>query len=136
MTVPFIRPMEANTVGCLATTNQVTIVGRVTFTAGGTVTGVTYIPSGSIAAPASGTGRTYTLYNRSTGAGTTVIATKSVTSNVGMSDNVPFDLTLSTTTASLIVTSGDVLELSSDALTSNAADPGGRLIVTITRATT
>lgn len=134
MTVPWIQTLEANTVGCLATTNQDTPVGRVPFA--GTVTAVTYIPSASIAAPASGTGRTYTVFNRGSsaiGTGTVSVATKSVTSNVGMTDNVAFDLTLSGTTASLIVASGDVLEFDSAAVTSNAADPGGRVIVTISR---
>lgn len=131
MTVPFVTRLEANTVGCLATTDQATIIGRIPFAA--TVTAVTYIPSASIAAPASGTGRTFTVFNRTTGAGTVPVAARSVTSNVGLSDNVAFDLTVSTTTASLIVASGDVLELASTALTSNAADPGGRIIVTLSR---
>lgn len=132
MTVPLIRALEANTVGCLATTNQVTIVGRVPYA--GVVTAVTYIPSTSIAAPASGTGRTYTVLNRgTTGASSVTIASRAVTSNVGLSDNQPFDLTLSATTASLIVASGDVIELESTAVTSNAPDPGGKLVVTFSR---
>lgn len=131
MTVPLIRAIEANTVGCLATTDQATIVGRVPFAC--TVTAVTYIPSASMAAPASGTGRTFTVFNRTTGAGTVNVATRSVTSNVTMADNVPFDLTVSATTASLICTSGDVLEFVSSALTSNVIDFGGRVIVTLSR---
>jgi hypothetical protein len=131
MTVPFVRTLEANTVGCLATTDQVTIIGRAPFA--GTLSSATYIPSGSIAAPASGTGRQYTVFNRTTGAGTVNMAARAVTSNVGMTDNVAFDLTVSATTASLVVASGDVLEFVSTALTSNAVDPGGRVIVTISR---
>ena len=130
MTVPLTRTLEANVAGCLATTNQDTIIGRVTFAA--TVTAVTYIPSSSVAAPASGTGRTYTVFNRGTGAGTVSVAVRSQTSNVTMADNVPFDMTLQTA-AQLALTSGDVLEFDSAALTSNAPDPGGRIIVTFTR---
>jgi hypothetical protein len=134
LTAPFVLALEANTVGCLATTNQDTIVGRVPFAC--TVTAATYVPSASIAAPASGTGRTYTVFNRGSsaiGTGTVAVATKSVTSNVGMTDNVAFDLTISATTASLICASGDVLEFDSAAVTSNAPDPGGRVIVTLSR---
>lgn len=130
MTVPFIRTVEANTPGCLATTNQDTIIGRVTYA--GTVTGVTYIPSSSVAAPASGTGRTFTVFNRGTGAGTVSVAVRSLTSNVTMADNIAFDLTLQTA-AQLALTSGDVLEFDSVALTSNAPDPGGRVVVTFSR---
>lgn len=130
MTAPLVRIIDADTNGCHATTDQVTIIDRAPFA--GTVTAVTYIPSATVSAPASGTGRTYTVFNRTTGAGTVSVAAKSVTSNVGMTDNVPFDLTLQTT-PNLAVASGDVLEFVSTALTSNATDPGGKVIVTISR---
>lgn len=130
MTSPLVRYVDADTNGCHATTDQLTIIDRVPFAA--TVTGATYIPSATVAAPASGTGRTYTVFNRTTGAGTVSVAARSVTSNVAMTDNVPFDLTLATA-ANLVVASGDVLEFSSVALTSNATDPGGKVIVTLSR---
>lgn len=130
MTAPLVRTVEASAVGAHATTNQVTLIGRVPFAC--TVTSATYIPSAAVSAPASGTGRTYEVVNRTTGAGTVSVASKSVTSNVGMSDNVAFDLTLATA-ANLVCASGDVLELVSTALTSNATDPGGKVIVTFSR---
>lgn len=135
MTAPLVRTLEANTIGCLATTNQITMLGRMTFA--GTITAATYIPSAAAAAPASGTGRTFTVYNRLSsavsGTGTVSMAARSATSNVGLVDNVPFDLTISATTASLAFVSGDVLEFESLALTSNVIDPGGRVIVTYSR---
>jgi hypothetical protein len=132
LTVPWVKTLEANVGSVLATTNQQNVIGRVPYAA--VVTAVTFIPNTSIAAPASGTGRTYTVLNRgTTGASSVTIASRSVTSNVGLSDNQPFDLTLSATTASLIVASGDVLEAESTALTSNAPDPGGKFIVTFSR---
>jgi hypothetical protein len=132
VTVPISRAIEANTPGALATTNQVTVIGRIPYA--GSVTAVTYIPSSSVAAPASGTGRTYTVFNRGNagGTGTVSVASRSQTSNVALTADAPFDLTLGTS-AALACTSGDVLEFNSTALTSNAPDPGGRVVVTFAR---
>lgn len=54
--------------------------------------------------------RTWSLVNRGTGAGTTVVATYD-TSAVGFVDNVKKVMVLSATPANLIITAGDVLEL-------------------------
>ncbi len=46
MTAPLIRTLEADTVGCAAATDQVTIIGRAPYA--GVVTAVEYIPEASV----------------------------------------------------------------------------------------
>jgi hypothetical protein len=138
LTAPLIRTLEANTVGCAAATDQVTIIGRAPYA--GTVTGVYYIPSASVTGLTLATAsRTYTVTNRGSsavsGTGTVSVATLiNAVSGAGFNllDNVPSDFTLATT-ANLAVVSGDVLELQSVHTTTGVADPGGKIVVTFSR---
>ena len=131
MSVPYVGQLTVFIPAVASAVTQTIIVGRAPYAS--TVSSVTYIPGGT-AAPTSGQARTFTVYNRnnSTGAGTVSIAAKGITTAAGMTDNVAFDLTISATTASLIMTSGDVIEFES-ALTGTVVDPGGRLILTYAR---
>lgn len=138
MTAPLVRTLEASTVGCAAATDQVTIIGRVPFAA--TVTAAFYIPSAGVTGLTLATAsRTYTVVNRGSsavsGTGTVSVATLiNAVSGAGVNliDNVPADFTLATA-ASLACASGDVLELTSVHTTTGVADPGGRIVVQISR---
>ena len=138
MTVPWVRTLEADTVGCAAATDQTTIIGRVPYA--GVVTSVEYIPEASVTGLTLATAsRTYTVVNRGTsaasGTGTVSVATLiNAVSGAGTNllDNVPSTFTLATA-ANRVVASGDVLELMSEHTTTGVADPGGKIIVTFSR---
>lgn len=139
MTSPLVRTMEADTVGCAAATDQVTIIGRAPYA--GVVTSVEYIPEASVTGLTLATAsRTYTVRNRGTSAASgtgsvsvaTLINAVSGTSQFDLVDNVPISFTLATA-ANLALVSGDVLELMSDHTTTGVADPGGKIIVTYAR---
>lgn len=134
MTVPFIKDLEADVDNIAATSDEYTIIGRAPWA--GTVTAVTYYPRDSVTGLTLATAaRTMTVYNRgnSTGTGSTAVATRTVSSGTDLANNVAFDLTLSTTSASLVVASGDLLELESLHITTGVLDPGGRIIVRLSR---
>lgn len=97
-----------------------------------TVSSVLYIPQGAVTGAATNN-RAFTLYNRSTGAGTVAVATLSLVSGTNLSDNVPKAITLSTASGALLLAAGDVLEWESLHVLTGLADPGGRVNVNTTR---
>lgn len=98
----------------------------------GTVVGVEYIPSAAMTNNTS-TGRTYTLYNRGTGAGTTKVAELVAATTTGdLVDNVPKAITLQAA-GNLAVAADDVLEFVSTHLSTGVADPGGEVRVLVDR---
>lgn len=138
MTAPLVRTMEASTVGCAAATSQNTIIGRVPFA--GTVTAVYYVPQAGVTGLTLATAsRTYTVVNRGSsavsGTGTTPVASViNAVSGAGINliDNVPTDFTLQTA-PNLVCLSGDVLELMSVHTTTGVLDPGGKIVVVLSR---
>lgn len=97
-----------------------------------TVSSVLYYPQGAVTGAATNN-RTFTLYNRQTGAGTIAVATLSLVSGTNLSDNVAKAITLSTTSANLLLAAGDLLEWESLHILTGLADPGGRVAVNTTR---
>lgn len=138
MTAPLVRPLQANTVGCAAATDQNTIIDRVPYD--GVVTSVYYIPQASVTGLTLATAsRTYTVVNRGSsavsGTGTVPVATLiNAVSGAGVNliDNVPAEFTLQTA-ANLVVASGDVLELMSVHTTTGVLDPGGKIVCVVSR---
>lgn len=134
MTAPLVRTLEADTVGCAAATDQNTIIGEAPFA--GVITEVYYIPEDSVTGLTLATAsRTYTVVNRGTGTGTVSVATliNAVSgAGVNLTENVQNDFTLATA-ANLTLASGDVLELTSVHTTTGVADPGGKIVVRVSR---
>jgi hypothetical protein len=97
-----------------------------------TVSSVIYIPQAALTGAATNN-RTLTLYNRGTGSGTVPIASLQFVSGTNLSDNVPKTITLSTTSANLLLAAGDVLEWESLHVGTGIADPGGLAQVNTTR---
>lgn len=128
---PFQRVLTADLPAAAATVDPAVIVGEVV--EAGVVSKVEYIPSAAMTNNTT-TGRTYTLYNRGSGAGTTKIAELVAATTTGdLVDNVPKIITLSATAANLNVAAGDVLEFISLHLSTGVAEPGGEVRVTVGR---
>lgn len=104
-------------------------IGRAPFPC--TVTAVTYVPEATITGHATNN-RTFSLINKAQdGSGTTSVAAKTSTADLtGDDENT---ITLSGTAANLILAEGDILEWDSNANASGVADPGGLVVVTISR---
>ncbi len=142
MTTPLIRTMELDVTSLISGADFSTPVGIVPFAA--QITLVQFVPASAVLASTNvaNTVRTFTLYNRlGTGAGTTAVAKGALTSvsasqtafGTGLIDNLASTIPL-TTTALLTVALGDVLEWeSSHSGSTGGIDPGGRVIVTLSR---
>jgi len=114
-------------VGATAATGVLqSILGRSRYP--GTVSTVTYIPSGSVTGAATNN-RTLTLFNRSTGGGTVSVASLQLVSGTNLVDNTPTTITLSTVAGARDVNPGDILEWDSSAVSSGLTDSGGLVIV-------
>ena len=129
---PVTYTMEANTVGCAAATDEMTIIGKAPFAL--RVMSVKYIPEAAVTGLTIATAaRTYTVYNRghstATGAGTIAVATRTNASGTNLIASVPFELTLATD-ANRLLAKGDVLAFESLHITTGVLDPGGRIEVT------
>jgi hypothetical protein len=127
---PFQRILTADLPAAAATVDPAVIVGEIT--EAGVVSKVEYIPSAAMTNNTT-TGRTYTLHNRGSGAGTTKIAELVAATTTGdLVDNVPKIITLQAA-ANLAVAVGDVLEFISLHLSTGVAEPGGEVRVTVGR---
>jgi hypothetical protein len=134
LTAPLIKTLEANWFSQARTGNIFVPIGRVAYAA--VVTGAYFIPQTAAAGTsAAESSRTYTVYNRGPGGtGTVVVASRlHETTSGSLVNDTPWALTLSATTASLILASGDVLELGSEYTSSGTLDPGGKIVVTYSR---
>jgi hypothetical protein len=130
MTFPLTRRYKANVPATVTTASALSFVD--TAYEAETVSSVIYIPSAAVTGAAAG--RAFTLYNRgAAGGGTVGIATLTLVSGTDLSDNVPKTITLSTTSANLLLTAGQVLEWESVATGSGIVDPGGLVQVNTTR---
>ena len=141
MTVPWVRQYFLPQTSVAATVD----VSQPMFKApyAGVVTLVEYVPAQTQAAATAvaATVRTYTLYNRVSGAGTTVIARGAITSLVasqtafgtGFLADQASTLPLNATTTFLTVAAGDILEWESSHSDTGLRDVGGLAIVTFSR---
>lgn len=106
--------------------DQEKTIGRVVRT--GLVNSVEYIPDWNLTGAATNN-RTFTLFNRrSTGTGTTTMATLVMTSGVSVTRGVAVAMTLASA-ANRNVAVGDILQWESLHAGNGMADPGGQVIV-------
>jgi len=99
----------------------------------GTVTAVTYTPIANITGDNTNT-RTLTLVNKGLdGNGTTVIATRALTTGVNSTDFNEDTLTLSVVAGATTVVEGDVLAWVSTFAAAGLADPGGLVQIDVSR---
>jgi hypothetical protein len=113
-----------------AGTAQDTVIGEAPFA--GTVTEVSFYPETAVAAAASNI-RTFRLVNKGqSGAGTTVIASRSTVTSNSMVAYDEWTVTLSATAADLVVAAGDVLIFDETIGASGVAHGGGVVKVQIT----
>lgn len=129
MSFPLTRRYKANVPTVVTTASSLSFVDT-TYEAE-TVSSVIYVPAGAVTGAAAG--RTLTLYNRSAAGATTVVAQLTLASGTNLSDNVPQAITLSTTSANLLLAASAILEWESIATGSGVVDPGGLVQVNTTR---
>lgn len=129
MTFPLKRRYRSSVPTVVTTASALSIVDSVYEAE--TVSSVIYVPAAAVTGAAAG--RAFTLYNRSATGGTTPIASLTLVSGTDLSDNVPKTITLSTTSANLLLSALAVLEWESVATGSGIVDPGGIVQVNTTR---
>lgn len=113
-----------------AATTQDTVIGEVPFA--GTVTEVTYIPEADVTAHASNI-RNFRVVNKGqSGAGSTVVATRSTVTSNGQTAYDEWTVTLSAVAGATTVAAGDVLVLDETVGASGVAHGGGVVKVQIT----
>lgn len=128
---PLVRTLQAQVAAAAVGATTVTEFGEAPFD--GTVTRVAYIPSATITG-ANTNSRTFTVTNQGqAGAGTTNVATLAMTAGVNATGDDARTITLNATAANLVVAQGDVLTFESTSVGTGIADPGGTVIVEITR---
>ena len=129
---PLVQTLKSQADAVGATADATTELGEAQFA--GTVTRVAYIPSAAITGANTDT-RTLTVVNKGQdGTGTTNVATLALTSGVNAAASDAKTITLNGTAANLVVAAGDVLAfVSTHAGSSGLADPGGQVVVEITR---
>lgn len=135
MTSPLVKSYELD-VTSLTTSGNLNAIAAGPMTFAGSVTGVRYVPNGSLAGGIDVNHRMLRLFNRSVaGTGTLSMAILDLSSanpSGTLVDNVPSSFSL-TTSAGLLFTVGDVLEYVSSMSATGLSDPGGRLIIDVTR---
>lgn len=128
---PLVQTLKSQADAATLTGDPSTVLGEAQFA--GTVSRSAYVPSAAITG-ANTNSRTLTLTNRGQdGTGTTVVATLALTSGVNAAADDAKALTLSGTAANLVVAAGDVLTFDSVHVGTGITDPGGQVIVEITR---
>ncbi len=130
-TSPLIKPLTVQVDAAAITADTSTVIGEAPFA--GTVSRAAYVPAAAMTG-ATTQNRTITVTNRTTaGLGTTAVAALTFISGVnGVADDAK-ELTLSVTAANLVVAQGDVLTFDSVHNGTGIVDPGGSVIVEITR---
>lgn len=130
-TAPFVKTLETQTDAVATGATGQSVIGEAPFA--GTVTRAAYVPAAAITGAATNN-RVSAVKNRTgAGAGTTVVATLTFASGTNATADDAKELTLSATAADLVVAAGDVLTYDSSINGSGLADPGGKVIVEITR---
>lgn len=129
-TAPLVNTIGEDTPEVVLGADDAKVIGVAPFA--GTVTGVTYIPKSAITGADTNT-RKVEVYNRKTGSGTTLVAGIQYNAGVNAAADTENAVTLSATPANLVVAEGDVLEFVSTHIGTGLADPGGHVIVTVSR---
>lgn len=129
---PLVRTLSVNVAAVAATSDLETKIGEAPFA--GTITRVAYVPASAITG-ADTDSRTLQLFNRGTsGSGTTKAAELAMASGVNAAADDDKAITIVTASDADEVAEGDVLEWKSLHVgSSGLADPGGMVIVEITR---
>lgn len=134
MTIPLVQNFTLDVTSMATAADYSAIAFEAPYA--GTVQSVRYIPNGTQAGGAIANSRILTLYNRKSGAGTgtTAVAQMALTSSgaVGLTDNVPASLTM-TTSALCVAASGDIFEWETLHRTTGLPDPGGKVVIRFSR---
>ena len=132
-TTPLVQKNQVNSAAVAAASDLETKIGEAPYA--GTVTRVAYIPASTITG-ANTESRTLQLFNRGTdGSGTTKVAELAMVSAVNATADDAKAITIITAASADVVAAGDVLEWKSLHVGSTGlADPGGEVVVEITRA--
>ena len=132
-TTPLVQKNQVNSAAVAAASDLETKIGEAPYA--GTVTRVAYIPASTITG-ANTESRTLQLFNRGTdGSGTTKVAELAMVSAVNATADDAKAITIITAASADVVAAGDVLEWKSLHVDSTGlADPGGEVVVEITRA--
>ncbi len=129
---PDVIKLESYVPAAAVGVNTIVIAGKADVV--GTITEVAYIPVAAVVG-ADTNSRTFSLVNKATGAGATVMATLPMIASAGTAAAyVVKDLPLSGIAANLDTAAGDVLAFTSTYVGTGIADPGGRLIISLSRA--
>lgn len=131
-TAPFVQAFELNAANVAATADLETKICEAPFA--GHITRVAYVPASGITG-ANTDSRTLQLFNRGgAGSGTTKAAELAMTSGVNATADDAKELTPITASDADVVAEGDIIEWKSLHVgSSGLADPGGLVIVEITR---
>lgn len=128
---PVVHKLQVSALALGATADGQAVLGEAPFA--GTVTRAAYIPAALITGADTNT-RTITVTNRgASGSGSTAVASLALASTVTAAKDDAKALTLNATAANLVVAQGDVLTFDSAHAASGLADPGGLILVEITR---
>lgn len=131
MKVPLKRTMSAFIAALATDVDGSTVIGKAPFA--GTITGVSYIPNAALTGAATNNRRHAVTNRGSAGLGTTEAAFLAYAGSVNLVQYDEKTITLHATTANRDVAAADVLTFDSTAPGTGIADPGGRVIVEITR---
>lgn len=131
-TSPLVNTKQANAAAVAAASDLETKLGEAPFA--GTVTRLAYLPASTITG-ANTESRTLQLFNRGTdGTGTVKVAELAMVSGVNATGDDAKAITIITASSANVVVAGDVLEWKSLHVgTTGLADPGGLVIVEVTR---
>ena len=128
---PYVERLTADVPAVAAGTTSSVAILECPFA--GTVTGVSYTPVANMTGDNTNT-RTFTLVNKGAdGNGTTVIATRAMTTGTNATDFNEDALTLSVVAGATTVAEGDVLAWVSTFAASGLADPGGLVQIDVSR---
>jgi len=135
MTAPMTTTVETDVQPVAAAGNTLdTVIGQAPYAC--TVTGVKYIPAATITGAATNN-RTVSVVNKGqAGAGTAAVATLNFASGTNATANDDRVITLSGTAADLVLAAGDTLQWRSVPVGTGITDPGGRVVVTLSRTST
>ncbi len=128
---PYIEELSAQVAAAGAGADSVTIIGRVPFDA--TVEEVVYVPNGNIVGANVDTRSLAVVNKGSDGNGAVSVASLAFANGVNANDFQAKTVTKSGVAANLEVSDGDVLAFTSTHAGNGIADPGGRVIVTLSR---
>jgi hypothetical protein len=129
---PLVRKLNVPAIAVgTAGNDDVTVIGPVPFN--GVVTAVSYIPKAAITGAATNNRTVSVVNKKQDGSGTTAVATLTFGNGTNAAAFDEKAIPLSGTAANLAVAAGDVLAFASTHNGTGIADPGGQLVVTLSR---